>query len=142
MHIFGQTVVLLYVVFQENGYIYSQMVFTKDLTDKFRYEQEQILETNFCILGADPKWSVITLWKLFWIWIYGHFSARFCQRSLMFTCNSEYLHYYFKRGKIIELLLPLSLNSNYASLGVFNSMIVLSLDFNCNIYLIIIFFLG
>jgi len=67
MHIFGQTVVLLYVVFQENGYIYSQMVFTKELTNKFRYEQEQILETNFCILGADPKRNVITLWKHFWI---------------------------------------------------------------------------
>ena len=63
---FGQTGVLQYVLFQENRYIYSQMVFTSGLTTKFRYCK---YKTQF--------------WKHFGIWIYGHFSAGFCQKSLM-----------------------------------------------------------
>ena len=44
---FGQTGVLQYVLFQENRYIYSQMVFTSGLRVKFRYFQykTQFLET-------------------------------------------------------------------------------------------------
>ena len=44
---FGQTGVLQYVLFQENRYIYSQMVFTSELTTKFRYFQ---YKTQFVLL--------------------------------------------------------------------------------------------